>query len=315
MGVCFRFKHHNLVQGQRSPKARAVATSKPCTETGRARPCCGGWTRSPMVSNKPLRFFAAIRPATAWVSPGSIRRKRQDSRPRPSSSSNRGIHAASRSGRTRPTGSGKRYCAGDGPRPIGRETGHSRRRRSRHRQAEGDPSPPSFPTMEASTLAFGERRHLPQVGADARRRRARSSSVPYDGPPFANGLPHYGHLLTGYCHDVVAATRPQRHRVEPSLRAGDRLSPCRARGAAPLGIEDVTVINVRWRSHRGVQRVATRPARMKEGRKVVTPTGLPGWTSSTTTRRSRLPSPCCGHLCLTLRPGHQVKRRAREKRN
>ncbi|MEL7158643.1 MAG: class I tRNA ligase family protein, partial [Actinomycetota bacterium] len=24
-----------------------------------------------------------------------------------------------------------------------------------------------------------------------------------DGPPFANGLPHYGHLLTGYVKDVV----------------------------------------------------------------------------------------------------------------
>jgi isoleucyl-tRNA synthetase/RimJ/RimL family protein N-acetyltransferase len=26
----------------------------------------------------------------------------------------------------------------------------------------------------------------------------------YDGPPFANGLPHYGHLLTGYVKDVFA---------------------------------------------------------------------------------------------------------------
>ena len=26
----------------------------------------------------------------------------------------------------------------------------------------------------------------------------------YDGPPFANGLPHYGHLLTGYIKDIVA---------------------------------------------------------------------------------------------------------------
>ena len=25
----------------------------------------------------------------------------------------------------------------------------------------------------------------------------------YDGPPFANGLPHHGHLLTGYVKDVV----------------------------------------------------------------------------------------------------------------
>ena len=26
----------------------------------------------------------------------------------------------------------------------------------------------------------------------------------FDGPPFANGLPHYGHLLTGFVKDVVA---------------------------------------------------------------------------------------------------------------
>ena len=37
----------------------------------------------------------------------------------------------------------------------------------------------------------------------------------YDGPPFANGLPHYGHLLTGYVKDVVPRYRTMRgHRVE-----------------------------------------------------------------------------------------------------
>lgn len=25
----------------------------------------------------------------------------------------------------------------------------------------------------------------------------------YDGPPFANGLPHYGHLITSYIKDIV----------------------------------------------------------------------------------------------------------------
>ena len=28
----------------------------------------------------------------------------------------------------------------------------------------------------------------------------------YDGPPFANGLPHYGHLLTGYVKDCLLYT-------------------------------------------------------------------------------------------------------------
>ena len=37
----------------------------------------------------------------------------------------------------------------------------------------------------------------------------------YDGPPFANGLPHYGHLLTGYVKDVVPRYQAMRgKRVE-----------------------------------------------------------------------------------------------------
>ena len=32
----------------------------------------------------------------------------------------------------------------------------------------------------------------------------------YDGPPFANGLPHYGHLLTGYVKDIVPRYRTMR---------------------------------------------------------------------------------------------------------
>ena len=34
----------------------------------------------------------------------------------------------------------------------------------------------------------------------------------YDGPPFANGLPHYGHLLTGYVKDIVPRYETMRGR-------------------------------------------------------------------------------------------------------
>ena len=34
----------------------------------------------------------------------------------------------------------------------------------------------------------------------------------YDGPPFANGLPHYGHILTGYVKDVVPRYQTMRGR-------------------------------------------------------------------------------------------------------
>ncbi len=37
----------------------------------------------------------------------------------------------------------------------------------------------------------------------------------YDGPPFANGLPHYGHLLTGFVKDVIPRFQTMAgHRVE-----------------------------------------------------------------------------------------------------
>ncbi len=35
----------------------------------------------------------------------------------------------------------------------------------------------------------------------------------YDGPPFANGLPHYGHLLTGYVKDAVPRYKTMRGQV------------------------------------------------------------------------------------------------------
>ncbi|MCY3910020.1 MAG: class I tRNA ligase family protein, partial [bacterium] len=34
----------------------------------------------------------------------------------------------------------------------------------------------------------------------------------YDGPPFANGLPHHGHLLTGYVKDVIPRYHTMRGR-------------------------------------------------------------------------------------------------------
>jgi isoleucyl-tRNA synthetase len=51
--------------------------------------------------------------------------------------------------------------------------------------------------------------------ASVRQRPADSEFVFYDGPPFANGLPHYGHLLTGYAKDLVPRFRTmQGRRVE-----------------------------------------------------------------------------------------------------
>jgi len=48
----------------------------------------------------------------------------------------------------------------------------------------------------------------PATAADG----ANNEYVFYDGPPFANGLPHYGHLLTGYVKDVVPRYQTMRGR-------------------------------------------------------------------------------------------------------
>jgi isoleucyl-tRNA synthetase len=77
----------------------------------------------------------------------------------------------------------------------------------------GVPAQPSFPELEEGVLAYWAandtfRRSVQQRPADR-------EFVFYDGPPFANGLPHYGHLITGYVKDVVPRFRTmQGQRVE-----------------------------------------------------------------------------------------------------
>ena len=58
-----------------------------------------------------------------------------------------------------------------------------------------------FPKLEESILKFWEENETFQKSLDARR--GSDEFVFYDGPPFATGLPHYGHLLAGTIKDVV----------------------------------------------------------------------------------------------------------------
>lgn len=64
------------------------------------------------------------------------------------------------------------------------------------------PSSPDLPTLESDTLASWKANGTFQQSIDNRDGGA-NEFVFYDGPPFANGLPHYGHLLTGYVKDIV----------------------------------------------------------------------------------------------------------------
>ena len=70
------------------------------------------------------------------------------------------------------------------------------------------PSQPSFPSLEAEVLEYWKADHT--FEASIERREGADEYVFYDGPPFANGLPHYGHLLTGFVKDAVPRYRTMR---------------------------------------------------------------------------------------------------------
>jgi len=76
------------------------------------------------------------------------------------------------------------------------------------------PQTPHFPTIERRVLDFWEADGTFQASVEQRAAGADGSNefVFYDGPPFANGLPHYGHLLTGYVKDVVPRYQTMRGR-------------------------------------------------------------------------------------------------------
>ncbi|MGA8851026.1 MAG: isoleucine--tRNA ligase [Aeromicrobium sp.] len=78
----------------------------------------------------------------------------------------------------------------------------------------GVPSSPRFPEIEERVLAFWAEDDTFRASIDQREAGASGENefVFYDGPPFANGLPHYGHLLTGYVKDVVPRYQTMRGR-------------------------------------------------------------------------------------------------------
>ena len=76
------------------------------------------------------------------------------------------------------------------------------------------PSSPRFPDIEEAVLAYWEQDGTFQASVDGRDAGEDGANefVFYDGPPFANGLPHYGHLLTGYVKDIVPRYQTMRGR-------------------------------------------------------------------------------------------------------
>jgi isoleucyl-tRNA synthetase len=78
----------------------------------------------------------------------------------------------------------------------------------------GVPSSPRFPEIEERILKYWDEDGTFVASVENREAGENGSNefVFYDGPPFANGLPHYGHLLTGYVKDIVPRYETMRGR-------------------------------------------------------------------------------------------------------
>ncbi|HZD67314.1 MAG TPA: class I tRNA ligase family protein, partial [Acidimicrobiales bacterium] len=87
--------------------------------------------------------------------------------------------------------------------------------------AEGSPDPPprypevpqqpDLPRLEEDILAWWGEDATFKATVEARSG-GDNEYVFYDGPPFANGLPHYGHLLTGFVKDAIPRYQTMRGR-------------------------------------------------------------------------------------------------------
>ena len=101
---------------------------------------------------------------------------------------------------------------------------------------------PHFPTLEEEVLAYWERDRT--FAASIEQRSAEREFVFYDGPPFANGLPHYGHLLTGFVKDAVPRYKTMRgYRVSRRFGWDCHGLPAEMEVERELGISGHVAIN------------------------------------------------------------------------
>ncbi|MGV0750707.1 isoleucine--tRNA ligase [Mycolicibacter minnesotensis] len=101
---------------------------------------------------------------------------------------------------------------------------------------------PDFPAAEAAVLDYWAADDT--FRASIARRDGAQEYVFYDGPPFANGLPHYGHLLTGYVKDIVPRYRTMRgYKVERRFGWDTHGLPAELEVERQLGITDKSQID------------------------------------------------------------------------
>lgn len=96
---------------------------------------------------------------------------------------------------------------------------------------------PKFPALEAEVLSYWDSDDT--FRSSIAQRDGAPEYVFYDGPPFANGLPHYGHLLTGYVKDIVPRYRTMRgYKVERRFGWDTHGLPAELEVQRQLGITD-----------------------------------------------------------------------------
>ncbi|WP_264992067.1 class I tRNA ligase family protein, partial [Mycobacterium montefiorense] len=101
---------------------------------------------------------------------------------------------------------------------------------------------PDFPALEVDVLDYWARDDT--FRASVARRDGAEEYVFYDGPPFANGLPHYGHLLTGYVKDIVPRYRTMRgYKVDRRFGWDTHGLPAELEVERQLGITDKSQID------------------------------------------------------------------------
>ena len=104
----------------------------------------------------------------------------------------------------------------------------------------GVPSTPRFPQIEEGVLAYWEADDTFRASVEQRDAGEDGDNefVFYDGPPFANGLPHYGHLLTGYVKDLIPRYQTMRgRRVERRFGWDTHGLPAELEAMRQLGIK------------------------------------------------------------------------------
>ena len=108
----------------------------------------------------------------------------------------------------------------------------------------------NFPEMEEKILSFWNKEHIFERSIDERDEK--DEFVFYDGPPFANGLPHYGHVLQSYTKDTIARYQTMKgkkvnrrwgwdcHGLPPELKTEKELGISGKKAIEEYGIDKFT---------------------------------------------------------------------------